>query len=148
MALVNVGCRRTVRTPVNENVIIAYVERELLRSSHNIPGELRTSQPTVFEVLRDSQSHPYHYSKRQFIKLLRRAHTATLFQHKVLWTKEAYFSDIHIWTRDNPHRVNCSFSSCIVIAVDTVIDLFLLKGCLIVDIIIFCKMFYRVCLQL
>ena len=73
------GLPTDIRTPLNENVITAYVERELLRISHNIPRELRTSQSTVFEVLRDSQLHPYHYSKTQFMKLLRREHTATLF---------------------------------------------------------------------
>jgi hypothetical protein len=144
---VNVGCRRSVRTPVNENVITTIVERELLRSSYNTPRELGTCQPTVFEVLRDSQLHPYHYSKRQFTKPYV-VSTLRLFLTQSSVENEAYFSNSHIWARDNPHRVNCSVSSCVVIVVDTVADLFLLKGCLIVDIVIFCKMFYRDCLKL
>ena len=83
------ACRRTVRTPVNENIISATVERELLRSSHNITRELVPSQPTVLEVLHDSQFHPNHYSRRQFIKLLRREHTATfLFYSKFCGRKK------------------------------------------------------------
>jgi hypothetical protein len=62
--------------------------------------------------------------------------------------KKAYFSGSLIWARDNLHRVNCSVSSCVVIFVNTVVDLFLLKGCLIVDIVIFCKTFYLDCLKL
>jgi hypothetical protein len=58
--------------------------------------------------------------------------TMRLFKHKVRWTKESYFSGSHIWARDNPHRVNLSVSSYVVIVMDTVADLFLLKDCLLV----------------
>jgi hypothetical protein len=68
-ALANAGRPRTVRTPANEDVIIAAVEREPWRSSRDIARELRLSQPSVLEVLYDDQLHPYHYS--------RSAHTST-----------------------------------------------------------------------
>lgn len=60
--------------------------------------------------------------------------TMQLFKHRVRWTKEAYFRGSHIWARDNPRRVNCSVSSCVVIVMNTVVDHFLLKGCLLIDI--------------
>jgi hypothetical protein len=62
-ALVNAGRPGTVRTPANEDAIIAAVEREPWRSSRDIERELGLSQPKVLEVLLDDQLHPYHYSR-------------------------------------------------------------------------------------
>jgi hypothetical protein len=62
-ALVNAGRPRTVRTPANEDAILAAVEREPWRSSRDIVRELGLSQPRVLEILHDDQLHPYHYSR-------------------------------------------------------------------------------------
>jgi hypothetical protein len=62
-ALVNAGRSRTVRTPANEDGIIAAVEREPWISSRDIAWELEISQPRVLEVLHDDQLHLYHYSR-------------------------------------------------------------------------------------
>jgi hypothetical protein len=60
----NGGRPRTVRTPVNEYVIIAAVKREPWRSSRVISHEFGPSQPRVLEVLHGDQLHPYHHSWR------------------------------------------------------------------------------------
>jgi hypothetical protein len=62
-ALMNAGRPRTVRTPANEDAIIAAVEREPWRSSRDIARELGLSQPRILEVLHDDQLHPYHNSR-------------------------------------------------------------------------------------
>jgi hypothetical protein len=49
MTLVNAGRPRSVRTPANEDVIIAAVEREPCRS-RDIARELGLSQPGVVEL--------------------------------------------------------------------------------------------------
>jgi hypothetical protein len=54
-ALVNSDRPRTVRTPANEDAIIAAVEREPWRSSRDIARELGLSQRRVLEVLHDDQ---------------------------------------------------------------------------------------------
>jgi hypothetical protein len=46
-ALVNAGRPWAVRTPANEDAIIAAVERDLWRSSRDIARDLRLSQPRV-----------------------------------------------------------------------------------------------------
>jgi hypothetical protein len=69
-ALVNAGRPRTVRTPANEDVIIAAVEGEPWRSSLDIARELGLSQPRVLEVLHGDQLHPYHYSRSAHVSRL------------------------------------------------------------------------------
>jgi hypothetical protein len=122
VALVNAGRPRTVRTPANEDAIIAAVEK-LTRYRTRIG----LSQPRVLEVLYDDQLHPYHYSRSahlspddrplrmQFCEWLRHQHTADeLFFHNILWTDEACFTregvfnvhNSHFWSRDNPHAIH------------------------------------------
>jgi predicted Rossmann fold nucleotide-binding protein DprA/Smf involved in DNA uptake len=62
MTLAIAGRSRTVRTPANEDAIIAAVEREP-RSSRDIARELGQSQPRIVEVLIDHQLNPFHYSR-------------------------------------------------------------------------------------
>jgi hypothetical protein len=50
---VNAGRPRTVRTPANEDFIIAAVGREPWRSPHDIARELGLSQRRALEVLAD-----------------------------------------------------------------------------------------------
>jgi hypothetical protein len=125
-ALVNAGRPWTVRTPANEDAIIAAVEREPWESSRDIARELGLPQPRVLEVLHDDQMHPYHYSRSahlfpddrplrmQYCAWLRHQHAADeFFLHNILWTDEACFTregvfnvhNSHLWARDNPHAI-------------------------------------------
>jgi hypothetical protein len=104
MALVNAGCPWTVWTTANKDAIVASVEWEPRRSSHDIAQELGLSQPRVLEVLNDDQLHPYDYSRSahlfpdnrplwmQFCEWLRHQHAVDeLFWHNILWTDKACF---------------------------------------------------------
>jgi hypothetical protein len=52
----------TVRTPLNEDIIIVSAEREPWRSSRDTAGELGRSHPRVLRVLHDNQMLPYHHT--------------------------------------------------------------------------------------
>jgi hypothetical protein len=115
-ALANSGLPRTVRTPANEDAIIAALEREPWRSSRDIARELGLSQLRVLEVLHADQLHPYHYSRSahlfaddhplrmQFCEWLRHQHAADeLLLHNILWTDEACFTREGVFSVHNSH---------------------------------------------
>jgi hypothetical protein len=60
-AHVNAGHPPIVQTPANEKAVIAAVEWEPWRSSHNIAQELALSQLRILKVFYDNQLKPYHY---------------------------------------------------------------------------------------
>jgi hypothetical protein len=57
-ANVNAGRLWIVRTPANEDIINAGVEREPWRSTLDIAREVGLSQSKILEVLHDDQVHP------------------------------------------------------------------------------------------
>jgi hypothetical protein len=61
VAYVNAGHPWTVWTPANEDTIIAAMERELWRSSHDLSWQLGLSQLRVLEVLIHDQFDSYHF---------------------------------------------------------------------------------------
>jgi hypothetical protein len=60
---VSTGHPRSVRTPANEDFVIAAVELEPWRSSHDINREFGLSQRRVLGILADEQRQPYHNSR-------------------------------------------------------------------------------------
>jgi hypothetical protein len=152
-AHVNADRPRTVRTPANEDTIIAAAEREPWRSSRDIAKEFGLSQPSVLKVLHDDQLHSYHYSRSahlfpddrplqmQFYEWLHQHAADELLLHNILWwTDEACFTregvlsvHSHLWARDNPHairergyQVRFSVNVWVVIVGDIVVGLYLL----------------------
>jgi hypothetical protein len=60
MADVNAGRRRTARTPTNEDVVTAAVERQSWRSPRDTAQELGLSKARDLEVLHGEKLQPYH----------------------------------------------------------------------------------------
>ena len=61
-ALMNASRQRVLRTPANEDSIIAAVERERWRRSRGTARELELTQPWLLEVSLDNYLDPHHYS--------------------------------------------------------------------------------------
>jgi hypothetical protein len=84
---VNTDRPQTVRTPANEDVIIAAVKRQPWRNSCDIARESGPTQAKVLEALHGDKLHSYHCSRSahlfsddsplgmQFCEWLRRQHT-------------------------------------------------------------------------
>jgi hypothetical protein len=69
-ALVNAGGPRTLRTPADEDAIIAGVEGEPCINSHYIAQELGLCQTRVFEVILGDEARVHLFPKYSFLHLL------------------------------------------------------------------------------
>jgi hypothetical protein len=108
-AVVDPGRPQTVRTPAKEDTIIATVERQTWKISHDIARELRLSKPWVLEVLHDDQLHPQLFLddlplSKQLREWLRHQHAYDdLFLHNVLCTDVTCFTPEGVINVPNSH---------------------------------------------
>jgi hypothetical protein len=114
IAHVNTGHPWTVRTPANEEVIIAAVESELWRSTWNIAWELGLSQPRFCKYFM-TIGWVHTVTWEVDICLWHQHAVGELLLDNILWTEELCFlfycvfgiQKGHLWAWDNPHAILC-----------------------------------------